>query len=409
MFLRTVLKSATAALLSAFSGCVEYSAGPNPAPPPLLTEPIGIQLTRTEPRFAGVPFRVLLDFERPSDLAFVVPQSAGLQCSTDQAHTGRSSLQIGPGGGFGVKLGSLLSGGAFPGKWTIAGAYFRGPANGSSAKVTIAYRSAASAAPIMQRTVEVSGAGRWTSVFLDLTSLAGPAADVGLLTFQVESSQAVYCDDVLLANNNRTLDAPAPDAPPGSAWSIRENGLTITVERPGHFRVALKTPEAAPDGWAIEEASDLRARFVSPGGKTWTIYSDGRQYQDGVFSTLVALGDAAPLYVRQHATPADLSVPEEFGRIDRDTPGDKNNDGYNERRGSYQLAAKGPRFEVTLKPNTRLLTYPILEISGLPKGSVLVTIEGQLIEKTTRLANGNLLVRVPVTLERATTINILVK
>jgi hypothetical protein len=40
---------------------------------------------------------------------------------------------------------------------------------------------------------------------------------------------------------------------------------------------------------------------------------------------------------------------------------------------------------------------------------VLATAEGQLIEKTTRLGNGNLLVEVPLGLERATTVNILVK
>ncbi len=102
-------------------------------------------------------------------------------------------------------------------------------------------------------------------------------------------------------------------------------------------------------------------------------------------------------------------VPDEFGRIDRDTPGDQNNDGYNERRGSYELVAKGARLEVTLRPTTRLLARPVLEIAGLPAGNALATVEGQLIERATRLPNGNLLIEIPLVLERPTTINIAVK
>jgi hypothetical protein len=121
------------------------------------------------------------------------------------------------------------------------------------------------------------------------------------------------------------------------------------------------------------------------------------------------LKEAGAIFTEQHNRPAELSVAEEFGRVDRDTPGDRNNDGYNEQRGSYELIAKGARFEVTIKPNTNLLAYPVLEIRGLPPGNVLATVEGQLIEKTTRLPGGNVLVNVPITLERATVVNVLVK
>jgi len=88
---------------------------------------------------------------------------------------------------------------------------------------------------------------------------------------------------------------------------------------------------------------------------------------------------------------------------------DKNNDGYNEARGSYQLIAKGSRFEVMLKPATRLLARPVLEIANLPAGSALATVEGQLVEKTTRLPSGNLLVEIPLILERPTTVNVAIK
>ncbi len=390
------------------SGCVENS-GPvsRPTPPPLLTEPIGIQLQRAEPRLAGMPFRVLLDFEQSTDFSFLSPE--GLEASTSQAHTGRASLHISGGQTVSVKLGALVPG-AFPDRWAVAGGYCRAAAGkgNQGAKVTIGYRTGGAATPVLQRTVEVSE-GRWTPVFVDLTELKGAAGEAGVLTFSVEGNSHVYCDDVLLLNNIRTLSAPGAGAGAGSAWTIRESGFSTVVERAGHFRMALATPEASAEGWAIEEANDQRARFASASGKTWAIYLDGRQYQNGSFIGQTTLPEAAAIFTRQHNSPADLNVAEELGRVDRDTAGDKNNDGYNEQRGSYQLIAKGARFEVKIKPNTPMLAYPVLEIARLPAGNVLATVEGQLIETTIRLPNGNLLVIVPATLERATAVNIVVK
>jgi len=51
----------------------------------------------------------------------------------------------------------------------------------------------------------------------------------------------------------------------------------------------------------------------------------------------------------------------------------------------------------------------VLEISGLPAGNAFITVEGQLIEKSIRLPSGNLLFEIPLALERATTVNIVVK
>jgi len=394
-----------AALLTAISGCTENGTPPAPpTPPPLSTEPIGQQMSRAEPRLAGMPFRVLLDFERPTDMVFLSPQSSVAQRCTDRAHTGSASVKCSPGANFDVKLSSLASG-AFPGNWTLVGAYFSAS---KPASVTVVYSGGAGAPPLLQRTVHLLGGAQWTPVFLDLTALpAGAGGQAGVLSFSVAGEQGVYCDDLAIVNNTQTLDVP--DAGPDSGWTIKQGGYTIDVQRPGRFRVQLKTPEAVDDGWQTREADDLRARFVSTSGKTWTIYSDGRQYQDGQFSALFDLGEATPLFARQHASPAQVSVPEEFGRIDRDTPGDQNNDGYNERWGSYQLAARGARFEVILKPTTPLLVRPVLEISGLPAGNALITVEGQLIEKSIRLPSGNLLFEIPLALERATTVNIVVK
>jgi hypothetical protein len=423
---QTFARAAAAATLlaAAVAGCVK-NAPPGgstadvaalPTPPPLSTEPIGVQIARARPRLADTPFRVLLDFERPSDLVFVHPAPPAV--ATDRAHTGAASLSVAPAAEVQMKLSSLVTG-PFPGQWTLAGAYVH-PAGHRGAKVTIAYRPRGGDAPLLERTVELTDATAWAPVFLDLTQLPVPApGEAGLLTFRVEAAGPVFVDDVVAINNTRSFAAPPADAvntptadpaAPGVGWTVRQAGFTILLEKFNRFRVTLKTSEAAADGWSVEEAGDARARFVSATGKTWAIYPDGRQYRDGAFSPLSkALGDAANVYAAQHAAPADLSVPPEFGRIDRDTPGDQNNDGYNEHRGSYQLAAKSNRFEVTLAPRTPRLARPVLEIAGLPPGTPLVTADGQLIERPIRIADGRLLIELPMTLDRATTVSVTVK
>jgi hypothetical protein len=407
-------------LAAALSGCVEHRVPapgeavsldtPAPTPPPLTTEPIGVQMTRAEPRLAGTPFRVLLDFERPTDAAFLISRGGTCVPSTpDAAHTGQAALKLDGPGGIEIKLPSLVSGSPFPGAWTLAGAYVRA-ADGPS-RVTLSYRLLSTGETLAHRTIDLADAKRWTPLFLDLTTLpTTSAAEVGQLTLQVEGGPA-YCDDVCLLNNTRVFEAPPPGVRLGVGWTIKQGGSEISIERVGRFRLAFKTPEVAPaDGWTIEEACDVRARLVSVTGETWTVYLDGRQYRDAKFGALVPMmGNATTYYAEQHASPAELVVPEEFGRIDRDTPGDRNNDGYNERRGSYQLVAKGSRFEVLIRPHATPLLHPVLEISGLAHGEPLVTVEGHLVERTTRLPSGTLLFEIPGALRRPTTVNISIK
>jgi hypothetical protein len=282
-----------------------------------------------------------------------------------------------------------------------------------AAAVTIVYRTASSPAPLVERTVPLSRRGEWQGVFLDLTNLKTQADEAGLLSFRIEGSAAVFCDDVTVINNAKTLEAPAadaaPTAPPDAGWTIRQEGLAITVDRPQRFRFTLKTPDAVSDGWTCEEAGPARARFASVSGKAWTIYPDGRQYQDGQFNAQGSAPDAARLFARQHDSPAQIDVAEEFGRVDRDTPGDRNNDGYNELRGAYQLIARGNRFEATIRPGTPTLLKPILEIARLPAGEVLATVEGRLIEDAARLDNDTLLLELPIAIDRPTTVNVRVR
>jgi hypothetical protein len=95
-----------------------------------------------------------------------------------------------------------------------------------------------------------------------------------------------------------------------------------------------------------------------------------------------------------------------MGRLNRTAPGDANNDGFDETRGSYSIIATGPRLELQILPRSVPVARPVLEISGLPPGEPLVTVEGQLIDRTARLPDGTLLVELPLQFNRPLAVNL---
>jgi hypothetical protein len=394
-------------LIAAVAGCTENApprgaSGPLPTPPPLADEPISVQIRRAEPRLAGLPYRVLLDFEKPIDLAFL--DRPGLATDSKRAHTGRSSLRLDSSArAFGVKLGSVV-GDSFPGTWTVAGAHFYSAA---PASVTVWYAAAKDQPPLIEPRNVPLAPGKWVPVTVDLTSLAGSSQGAGVLNFSIDGGGDICCDDVVVINNDRSV-TPKSTSSGEPGWTVRQHGFAITAARPARFGVTLKSVEERPDGWAMTEANELRARFVSGGGQHMTLYADGRQYTDGRLTLLGPKPRYADTLVEQHANPADIELAEEFGRVDRDTPGDQNNDGYNELRGAYQLIAKSPRLEVVLKPRTAL-AVPVFEIAGLKPGAVFVTVEGQLVDRAARLDDGTVLIELPLILRRTATVNISVK
>jgi hypothetical protein len=380
------------------------------APPIRSGEPVGVQLMRTEPSFVGQAFRVLVDFESGTDFAFIADCPGG-QIDPAVAHTGNSSLHVPPGAKpFVVKLSSLLPGGPadFPGAWTLVGAYF---ISRESTAVRVSYEVKGKA--ILQRSVGLE-ARKWTAVFLDVTSLSDPngepPGEVGLLRFAPERGAETWCDDVVVLDNTRSLAGDADKA--GDAWSVRQRGFYTLIEKPGSFAVRIPTPESGEgDAWKAEEANDLRVRLTAAGGRrTRVIYSDGREYVDGGVKSLAETSAEQQAQLNeQHRAPAALSVPEEMGRVERNSPGDANHDGYNEAVGAYELKAAGPRFEVTVTPQGPKVVRPVLEIAGLPTGHVVAHAEGQVIEKLARLPNGHVLVMLPTTIDRPVTVNVRVQ
>src|SRR4051794_32107123 len=114
-----------------------------------------------------------------------------------------------------------------------------------------------------------------------------------------------------------TAGAPAPHP----TWTISRTANSIAVLRPGKFSMKLATAESTPQGWRIDEANEVRARFSSTGPvKTLTVCIDGRAWWDGQYRPIVNSPDIPT--VSDAEIPAVMSIPEEQGRINRNTPGD---------------------------------------------------------------------------------------
>ena len=365
----------------------------------------------------------LLDFENGNDLTFVAAQPQG-QALIDSAiaRTGAKCLVLTGGAtALAVKTPVLLQGRPFPADWTLLGAYVLTdrPANLTISLVDAQRQST------LSRTIAVTP-GVWVPAMLDLTSLGGSphGGDPGTLYFQFSAASpgatTIRLDDVMLVDNQEVLvdTSATPSATTTttttttsegpSGWRVGRKGLNYIIDAPGRFAFALPTSQAHATGWTAGEACEIRARFSStaPPGSL-TVYSDGRMYFGGEFrSASAGLKDAAQ-QAAQHASPAELSVPEAMGRLNRSTPGDADNDGYNESRGAYEVVARGDRIEMTLSPRSTALSRPVLEIAGLPPGQPRVTVEGRLVPGAVRLpSSGEVLVEVPGQIVRPVLVNV---
>ena len=393
-----------AVVAASMSGCSRTAATSNPLSP---GTDAAIRMTAQPP--ASLPGRrvsVLLDFDSPDDLTFVTSDPAGaIKADGRLARSGRRSLIVPPGTReILVKLPSLLSGRSFPADWTLAGAYFHCD---RATVVTMSYELGGRA--VLSRSVSVAP-GAWTPVMIDLAALgSADVSEVGTLrlTFDPRAMATVRLDDFTLVDNHESV---VDTSRASDGWRVRRRGLYYVIDAPGKFSFSIPTANAEQGGWAVADACASRVRFTSsssPGALT--IYSDGRMYWGGEFRAIAATLADADDQALQHASPAEVEVPEALGRLNRSTSGDANNDGYNEQRGAYEVFASGPRVEMTITPRTSTLSRPVLEIAGLPAGNVLVNMEGQLIGGATRLANGNLLLEIPGRLERATQVSVRVQ
>ncbi|HEX8340735.1 MAG TPA: hypothetical protein VF624_07495 [Tepidisphaeraceae bacterium] len=379
------------------SGCAAGPQRPASAPPPPAKGvPVALQLQRRDDSLQGGRFRTLLNFETAEDTSFV--RGRRVTSAGAAAHTGKSAVEV-EGNEADVAVDSLLFGTRLPGEWTLLGAYVYPPVDSS---ITAELVDGDRAIGVTRR----CAAGQWNLLALDLTSpeaarLLASATAPRLRLRWDERAAAVRIDDVLLIDNTRALVEP----PPASAgWSVRRRGYVTRLDSPGRFSVSVTAAAADERGWVVDEIGPARAVLRSAGDvRDWIIYPDGHAYRDGRFEPLTRMSEDAR---RCHLAPADVSVDDAGGRVDRTSPGDVNNDGYNERRGAYQIQAAAPRLQVTLAPQGAPVLSPVIEVDGLAAGAVQVMVEGRVFDDVARLPGGRVLIGLPLRIEKPTVIAI---
>jgi hypothetical protein len=399
----SVLFVCASALALGAGGCASDSSASGAAP----TGPVPVPLSHVEPDLKDQRIDDLLDFESPNDQVFVTAEGGLAWITTERAHSGVNSYELAPGATvLRVKLSSLMEGRAFPGDWTMIGAYFY-----SAHDFTVS-ASCDAVEGIQSRKVRVPG-GQWTPVLLQLPEGVPQATTessaAGSLVFRFSNATgAILCDDVMLADNLRVYYQP-PDTttqPVGSHWTVERRGLQLEVTSPGYFGMLMPTLQAQPDGWSVIEAGALRARFESVGPtKQLTVYEDGRAYWDGEYRPVGAAKHDSTADL-SHAQLATVSLPEEQGHVDKNSAGDTDNSGYNRVTGSYRIVATGSALEITIKPNGSAVQSPVLEISHYESPTALVTVAGKVISRVDRLSDGTVLIDLPLRIERPTVVEI---
>jgi hypothetical protein len=386
-------------LLLILACAVSASCASNPQDSdPLPNEPVSLQLPRVEPSLKGVKYSLLLDFENQRDMIFMNTPDSG--SDETHRHTGFRSLQLGAGMKSTIKLSSLMMGRPFPGDYTLLGGYLR-----SERAANVTMRCNLDGYAPLERSMIVAGS-EWKALLLDLTELVPTKKNAnGVAILEIQTDAPVYLDDVLIIDNTREFIPPSE-----GGWSIVQRGFKIKVDRPSMFQLSLNSAQGKVDGWEVEETSPVRARFSMPGtSKSLTVYNDGRSFWDGAFKPLSAATRDDKAYATQHSSPARIAVPEDLGRIIRNSPGDANADGYNESRGCYTIRAATPRLQIEIASGATPVTRPVFEITGLPEGKVLVNVEGQIVDAATRLPDGTVLLMLPLRFARTTQISLRVE
>ncbi|HEX8325531.1 MAG TPA: hypothetical protein VF595_16635 [Tepidisphaeraceae bacterium] len=354
------------------AGC---TAGRAPSPPPAVL--LGPQLRQQDEQLIGQKFRTLLDFENSADTAFV-NTSAG-----DAAgHTGARAVRCGRVAA--VDVDSILFGLSLPGDYTLLGGYVKPAAARVTTTLVVDGR------PVGDTTRDVPP-GVWAFVAIDLTdeNVVRHLRNAKSIELRFNSPDGFDLDDVLLVDNRRTLAEGA------NGWAVRQAGLSLDVRVPGVGPVQIETVAAGRGGWVVEEVSAVRLRVRDvPAERYWTLLASGQSILNG-----------KPF---KPATVAEVTPDAATARPDRETPGDTDNDGYNERRGAYAIVARGPRVRLSIDPGRQPADSPVFEVKGLPPGPAAVTAGGRLVEATARLADGTLLVMVPMVIDRPTEITVAV-
>lgn len=355
----------------------------------------------------------LIDFDSPYDTTFLIARDVKLTDDPDQPGNrvlNAASAQI--------KLGALVRGRDFPGAWDLLGVRVR---SAQSTPITldlvavstpttnrVANGTAVPPAGAPMRSASAQAEGAWTIQWIELKAFptSMPANADLVLRIRSNDGTALLIDDVLLAQSHTVVSQSAvPQS--GEPWQVRRSALKWQVMVGEKEIFSLAAAPFIRDGYRAIEANPVRAVFASATGMV-AIDRTGRVIENGEAKLDAGVMSVAKT-VAENESPAIIEVASEFGRIERNLPGDQNNDGYDETRGCYTVIASAPRLNITLTPQKFPVKWPVIEIVGLPAGTVSVWLEGQTVPWVTRLSDGKVIVELPIRLERPVAFQVRVK
>jgi hypothetical protein len=143
----------------------------------------------------------------------------------------------------------------------------------------------------------------------------------------------------------------------------------------------------------------MRAEFRDRHGGTARVDRRGRVLVAGAMNS-----DTTS--TAHHATPGRILPIEESASSVRNSPGDPDGDGYDQSSGVYRLRARRGVVRFTIEARGVPLPWPMIEVEGLPAGQVRATVDGVLVQATDRLADGRVLIELPVVVEDSASVEL---
>jgi hypothetical protein len=384
--------SAAALGLLCVSGCVSTESRETPPAAPVALP----KINRDSVGIADLKFSRLIGFENDRELVFLT-SAAGNRIDAQSPGFGRASLRVET-KSVTVRAGAMLRGRMMPGGWNLIGLQIR---SAEAQQVVITLRSGTS--ELEKRTVNVS-ANEWQWLWTPAEKIS-PANQENLQLVVNTTSSPVWIDSVSLGENLRNFGETAGER----SLFLELRGLNWSINTPSRFKLQLPTSQFGPDGLRRESSNAWRAVLRRADESKVYIESRGRMYDRGRLTVLDPSQDAAALQ-SSHANPGTLEILDESARVDRTSAGDRNNDGYNELEGLYRVATQGPRVQLALTPDAgKPIVGPMLRFDNMPAGEVQVYVEGKLIDASYRQPDTSVLVELPMTLQRRTTVEVRVR
>ncbi len=348
------------------------------------------------PDFVDSRTSVVLSFDSPADAVFVLANSCSVARQTDEKagsflDVAGEELKIG------FRIGAAVRGRAFPANWTAVALRVRSP----QASTTVATLLDVSGKPISKSESILTTPQGWTNVVVNIpedfpqNDVEGLVLEVRVQNQSAPSNSSVIkasIDDVVLLDNNRSVRTTGLSVlRRGTVWRVASDDLAEFVGSELSSANPLRLIEWSKSRVVFQSLRDP-TRFVS-------IDHLGRRFDGGEYR-FVGKGQSKSTWRLAHLSPGVVEIDPDQGRVERQAPGDLNQDGYDESRGSYRVHALAGRIDIRMAPRSVGLDNAVIEITGFEHAQeVLASVSGQVVRRVDRSTSGAVLVELETRVE----------